>query len=188
MAEFALHVLKLNIISAVVIFLVLGLSVLLKNRFTARWKYVVWLAVAVSLLVPVRLPSDFSLINFKVPGIESSGNEKITAKRITSANADSANVNSSKVNLEDSSTADKKLQDTVVTDKTSADTVLTDEVQSASKSAALSGRHIVPLAAKIFMIVWLAGVVIKLLAEICAYYFSMRSLKRMSLPVNWPKT
>ena len=52
MAEFALHVLKLNIISAVVIFLVLGLSVLLKNRFTARWKYVVWLAVAVSLLVP----------------------------------------------------------------------------------------------------------------------------------------
>ena len=41
MAEFALHVLKLNIISAVVIFLVLGLSVLLKNRFTARWKYVV---------------------------------------------------------------------------------------------------------------------------------------------------
>ena len=40
MAEFALHVLKLNIISAVVIFLVLGLSVLLKNRFTARWKYV----------------------------------------------------------------------------------------------------------------------------------------------------
>ena len=184
MAEFALHVLKLNIISAVVIFLVLGLSVLLKNRFTARWKYVVWLAVAVSLLVPARLPSDFSLINFKVPGIESSGNEKITAKRITSANADSANVNSSKVNLEDSSTADKKLQDTVVTDKTSADTVLTDEVQSASKSAALFGRHIVPLAAKIFMIVWLAGVVIKLLAEICAYYFSMRSLKRMSLPVN----
>ena len=184
MAEFALHILKLNIISAVVIFLVLGLSVLLKNRFTARWKYVVWLAVAVSLLVPARLPSDFSLINFKVPGIESSGNEKITAKRITSANADSANVNSSKVNLEDSSTADKKLQDTVVTDKTSADTVLTDEVQSASKSAALFGRHIVPLAAKIFMIVWLAGVVIKLLAEICAYYFSMRSLKRMSLPVN----
>lgn len=184
MAEFALHVLKLNIISAVVIFLVLGLSVLLKNRFTARWKYVVWLAVAVSLLVPVRLPSDFSLINFKVPGIESSGNEKITAKRITSANADSANVNSPKVNSEDSSTADKKLQDTVVTDKTSADTVLTDEVQSASKSAALSGRHIVPLAAKIFMIVWLAGVIIKLLAEICAYYFSMRSLKRMSFPVN----
>ena len=32
MAEFALHILKLNIISAVVIFLVLGLSVLLKNR------------------------------------------------------------------------------------------------------------------------------------------------------------
>ena len=184
MAEFALHVLKLNIISAVVIFLVLGLSVLLKNRFTARWKYVVWLAVAVSLLVPARLPSDFSLINFKVPGIESSGNEKITAKRIISADADSANVNSSKVNSEDSSTADSKMQDTAVTGKASTGAVLKDEVQSDSASASLSGRHIVPLAAKIFMIVWLAGAVIKLLAEICAYCFSMRSLKRMSLPVN----
>lgn len=184
MAEFALHILKLNIISAVVIFLVLGLSVLLKNRFTARWKYVVWLAVAVSLLVPARLPSNFSLINFKVPGIESSGNEKITAKRIISADADSANVNSSKVNSEDSSTADSKMQDTAVTGKAFTGAVLKDEVQSDSASASLSGRHIVPLAAKIFMIVWLAGAVIKLLAEICAYCFSMRSLKRMSLPVN----
>ena len=184
MAEFALHILKLNIISAVVIFLVLGLSVLLKNRFTARWKYVVWLAVAMSLLVPARLPSNFSLINFKVPGIESSGNEKITAKRIISADADSANVNSSKVNSEDSSTADSKMQDTAVTGKAFTGAVLKDEVQSDSASASLSGRHIVPLAAKIFMIVWLAGAVIKLLAEICAYYFSMRSLKRMSLPVN----
>ena len=184
MAEFALHILKLNIISAVVIFLVLGLSVLLKNRFTARWKYVVWLAVAMSLLVPARLPSNFSLINFKVPGTESSGNEKITAKRIISADADSANVNSSKVNSEDSSTADSKMQDTAVTGKASTGAVLKDEVQSDSASASLSGRHIVPLAAKIFMIVWLAGAVIKLLAEICAYCFSMRSLKRMSLPVN----
>lgn len=184
MAEFALHILKLNIISAVVIFLVLGLSVLLKNRFTARWKYVVWLAVAMSLLVPARLPSNFSLINFKVPGTESSGNEKITAKRIISADADSANVNSSKVNSEDSSTADSKMQDTAVTGKAFTGAVLKDEVQSDSASASLSGRHIVPLAAKIFMIVWLAGAVIKLLAEICAYCFSMRSLKRMSLPVN----
>lgn len=144
----------------------------------------VWLAVAMSLLVPARLPSNFSLINFKVPGTESSGNEKITAKRIISADADSANVNSSKVNSEDSSTADSKMQDTAVTGKAFTGAVLKDEVQSDSASASLSGRHIVPLAAKIFMIVWLAGAVIKLLAEICAYCFSMRSLKRMSLPVN----
>lgn len=137
-----------------------------------------------SLLVPARLPSNFSLINFKVPGTESSGNEKITAKRIISADADSANVNSSKVNSEDSSTADSKMQDTAVTGKASTGAVLKDEVQSDSASASLSGRHIVPLATKIFMIVWLAGAVIKLLAEICAYCFSMRSLKRMSLPVN----
>lgn len=184
MAEFALHILKLNIISAVVIFLVMGLSVLLKNRFTARWKYVVWLAVAVSLLFPVRLPSDFSLINFRVPGIESSGNEKITAGKANLENADSANENSAEINSEDNNPADTKLQDMAVTGKASADAALTKKVQSGSASAILSDRHIVPLSAKIFLIVWLAGAVIKLLAEICAYCFSMRSLKRMSLPVN----
>ena len=187
MAEFALHVLKLNIISAVVIFLVLGLSALLKNRFTARWKYVVWLAVAVSLLAPVRLPSDFSLVNFRVPGIESSGNEKITAGKTNLENVDSANVNPAEINLADNSTnstADTKLQDMNVTGKASADTVLTEKVQSGSTSVIVSDRHMVPLAARIFLIVWLAGAVIKLLAEISAYCFSMKSLKRMSLPVN----
>lgn len=184
MAEFALHILKLNIISAVVIFLVLVLSVLLKNRFTARWKYVVWLAVAVSLLVPVRLPSKFSLINFRVPGIESSGNEKITAGKANLENADSVNENPAEINSMDNSTTDTKLQDMDVTGKASADAVLAEKVQSGSASVTVSDRHMVPLAAKLFLIVWLAGAVIKLLAEICAYCFSMRNLKRMSLPVN----
>lgn len=177
MAEFALHILKLNIISAVIIFLVLGLAVVLKNRFTARWKYVVWFAVAVSLLIPVRLPSDISLINFRVPGIESSGNEIIAAKQTNLLDADSAKINSA-----DKADEDTKSQNMAMTNKTSADAVLTDQTHYRGTSVALSGGHIVPLAAEIFLVVWLTGAVVKLLAELCAYYFSMKNLKRMSIP------
>lgn len=177
MAEFALHILKLNIISAVIIFLVMGLAVVLKNRFTARWKYVVWFAVAVSLLIPVRLPSDISLINFRVPGIESSGNEITAAKQTSLLDADSAKINSA-----DKADEDTKSQNMIVTNKTSADAVLTDQTYYRGTSVALSGGHIVPLAAEIFLVVWLAGAVVKLLAELCAYYFSMKNLKRMSIP------
>ena len=177
MAEFALHILKLNIISAVIIFLVLGLAVVLKNRFTARWKYVVWFAVAVSLLIPVRLPSDISLIKFRVPGIKNSGNEIIAAKQTNLLDANSAKVNSA-----DKADEDTKSQNMTVINKTSADVVLTDQTYYRAKSVALSGGHIVPLAAEIFLVVWLAGAVVKLLAELCAYYFSMKNLKRMSIP------
>lgn len=177
MAEFALHILKLNIISAVIIFLVLGLAVVLKNRFTARWKYVVWFAVAVSLLIPVRLPSDISLINFRVPGIESSGNEITAAKQTNLLDAGSAKINSA-----DKADEDTKSQNMAMTNKTSADAVLTDQTHYRGTSVALSGGHIVPLAAEIFLVVWLAGAVVKLLAELCAYYFSMKNLKQMSIP------
>ena len=177
MAEFALHILKLNIISAVIIFLVLGLAVVLKNRFTARWRYVVWFAVAVSLLIPVRLPSDISLINFRVPGIESSGSEITAAKQTNLLDAGSAKINSA-----DKADEDTKSQNMAMTNKTSADAVLTDQTHYRGTSVALSGGHIVPLAAEIFLVVWLAGAVVKLLAELCAYYFSMKNLKRMSIP------
>lgn len=177
MAEFALHILKLNIISAVIIFLVLGLAVVLKNRFTARWKYVVWFTVAVSLLIPVRLPSDISLINFRVTGIESSGNEITAAKQTSLLDAGSAKINSA-----DKADEDTKSQNMAMTNKTSADAVLTDQTHYRGTSVALSGGHIVPLAAEIFLVVWLAGAVVKLLAELCAYYFSMKNLKRMSIP------
>ena len=52
MEVFVLHILKLNIIAAVVILLVKVLAALLKGKVSARWKYVIWLIVAVSLTVP----------------------------------------------------------------------------------------------------------------------------------------
>ena len=67
MEVFVLHILKLNIIAAVVILLVKVLAALLKGKVSARWKYVIWLIVAVSLTVPLQLPADLSVVTFNVP-------------------------------------------------------------------------------------------------------------------------
>ena len=52
MEVFVLHILKLNIIAAVVILLVRVLAILFKGRVSARWKYFIWLLLAVTLCVP----------------------------------------------------------------------------------------------------------------------------------------
>ena len=61
-----LHILKLNVIAAVVILLVKVLATLFKGRVSARWKYLIWLLITISLCVPVRLPANLALVDFKV--------------------------------------------------------------------------------------------------------------------------
>ena len=63
---FILHILKLNVIAAVVILLVKVLATLFKGRVSARWKYLIWLLITISLCVPVRLPANLALVDFKV--------------------------------------------------------------------------------------------------------------------------
>jgi bla regulator protein blaR1 len=66
MEIFVLHILKLNIIAAVIILLVKLLAILFKGQVSARWKYIIWLLITVSLCIPVRLPANFTLVDFKV--------------------------------------------------------------------------------------------------------------------------
>ena len=80
MEVFILHILKLNIIAAVVILLVKVLATLFKGRVSARWKYLIWLLITISLCVPVRLPANLALVDFKVlrSSQQNTQNPKIT--------------------------------------------------------------------------------------------------------------
>ena len=77
-----LHILKLNIIAAVVILLVKVLATLFKGRVSARWKYFIWLLITISLCVPVRLPENLALVDFKVlrSSQQNTQNPKITTR------------------------------------------------------------------------------------------------------------
>ena len=88
MEVFVLHILKLNIIAAIVILLVKLLARPLKNKVSARWKYFIWMFVVLSLLIPIRLPAAFSIVDFKVQQsvTESGGQRKGQTAKVGNCN------------------------------------------------------------------------------------------------------
>lgn len=57
MAEYMFHILKMNVIAAVMIIVALITARLTKRKYSSKWKYHLWLAVMLFLLVPVNFSS-----------------------------------------------------------------------------------------------------------------------------------
>ena len=170
MEVFVLHILKLNIIAAVVILLVKVLAALLKGKVSAGWKYVIWLIVAVSLAVPLQLPADLSVVTFNVPQYRTYDRQNLNPNGST---AGTENQGNRLQNLENMQSLKKNTQNN--TENTSQKvTVMRD-----------SGRWM-GIAAVIFTAVWLVVAILKLAGEFLAYYLSMKNLERMSLLVSDP--
>ena len=170
MEVFVLHILKLNIIAAVVILLVKVLAALLKGKVSARWKYVIWLIVAVSLTVPLQLPADLSVVTFNVPQYRAYDRQNL-------------NPNGSMVGTENQGNRLQNLENMQSLNKNTQDS----SENSSQKVPVMrdSGRWM-GIAAVIFTAVWLVVAILKLAGEFLAYYLSMKNLERMSLLVSDP--
>ena len=168
MGVLVLHILKLNIIAAVTILLVKLLAVPLKGRVSARWKYFTWLFVAVSLLIPVRVPGSISLFDLQ---LKKSSPDRIAVqeKDISAAVPENGqyilqqeSVYPEKRNEQDQDFSRQKVHTVYETGKW------------------------MEMAAGIFVAVWFIVAVLKLMGEFLAYYLSIKNLERMSLPVSDP--
>ena len=170
MEVFVLHILKLNIIAAVVILLVKVLAALLKGKVSARWKYVIWLIVAVSLTVPLQLPEDLSVATFNVPQYRTYDRQNL-------------NPNGSMVGTENQGNRLQNLENMQSLNKNTQNS----SENSSQKVPVMpdSGRWM-GIAAVIFTAVWLVVAILKLAGEFLAYYLSMKELERMSLLVSDP--
>ena len=159
MEVFVLHILKLNIIAAIVILLVKLLARPLKNKVSARWKYFIWMFVVLSLLIPIRLPAAFSIVDFKVQQsvTESGGQRKVqTAKVSDTAQPVSENTqNFAGVSIQ--------------------------KPPAIHENGKWTG-----IAAGIFLTVWVIVAILKMAGEFVAYCLSVKNLERMSLPVSDP--
>ena len=60
MTAFMLHIIKRNVIAAVVILLVGIVAAVTKGKYTSRWKYDMWLIISLFLLFPVNIFRDES--------------------------------------------------------------------------------------------------------------------------------
>ena len=167
MEFFVLHILKLNIIAASVILLVRLLAVLFKGRVSARWKYFIWLLITVSLCIPVRLPVNLTLVDFKVQRNiqQNEQNPKTTDYTVRPGE------NQQKMETISSVNNSMKSQ---------------FEVPEQKEFVVYTTGKWMETVAVIFVSVWLSVAVLKLAGELLAYYLSMRNLRRMSLPVNDP--
>ena len=179
MEVFVLHILKLNIIAAIVILLVKTLAVSFKSRFSARWKYVIWLLVAISLLVPVRLTTSFSVVDLKVQGY-SAENAESALERMKKGMPAAGNEKDQRMTAGENAGQNNGQQ-------VRSPQAMQDESTNAQNAFAVRGAgRWMQIAAVIFLAVWLIVAVLKLAGEILAYYLSMRNLERMSLPVSDP--
>ena len=160
-----LHILKLNIIAAIVILLVKVLATLFKGRVSARWKYFIWLLITISLCVPVRLPANLALVDFKV-------------LRSSQQNTQSPKITDYAVRPEES----QKITENV--SSASKDMKNLTEIPEQKRTVRYESDKWLGIVAVIFVAVWLSVAVLKLTGELLAYYFSIRNLERMSLQVS----
>lgn len=166
MEVFILHILKLNIIAAVVILLVKVLATLFKGRVSARWKYLIWLLITISLCVPVRLPANLALVDFKV-------------LRSSQQNTQNPKITDYVVRPEES----QKITENV--SSASNDMKNLTEIPEQKRTVRYESDKWLGIVALIFAAVWLSVAVLKLTGELLAYYFSIRNLERMSLQVSF---
>lgn len=172
MEVFVLHILKLNIIAAITILLVKLLADVFKGRVSARWKYVIWLFVAVSLLIPVQFPEKFSLVDVKVQSYRAQGTESMTDRM--EGHTETATEKSGM------DTAGQDNEQQIHSLQTMQDGNANGQRSFAVHTSGRWGQ----ITAGIFLAVWLIVAALKLAGEFLAYYLSMRNLERMSLPVS----
>ena len=167
MEVFVLHILKLNIIAAVVILLVKVLATLSKGQVSARWKYFIWLLIAVSLCVPVRLPANLALVNFKVQRSSQQDPQELKTTDHAVRSGES-----------------QKITETVSSSNSNRKSMT--EIPEQKRTVMWESDKWMRSGAVIFCSVWMSVAVLKMAGELLAYYLSMKKLERMSLPVSNP--
>ena len=135
------------------------------GRVSARWKYFIWLLITISLCVPMRLPANLALVDFKV-------------LRSSQQNTQNPKITDYAVRPEES----QKITETV--SSASNDMKNLTEIPEQKRTVRYESDKWLGIVAVIFVAVWLSVAVLKLTGELLAYYFSIRNLERMSLQVS----
>ena len=167
MEVFVLHILKLNMIAAVVILLVRVLAILFKGRVSARWKYFIWLLLAVTLCVPVHLPANLALVDVKI--------QNNSQRDVQEPETENHTVRSGK---------GQKITETVSSSNSNRKSMT--EILEQKRTLMWESDKWMEIVTVIFVTVWLSVAALKLAGELLAYYLSMKKLERMSLPVSDP--
>lgn len=187
MGNLVINVLKVNILAGIFIYLVVLVSYVVQRRYSARWRYVMWLLISLFLLFPVNPFSNKALIQLEIPQRETSDtwnqgreNTERTGEGIQytdaagggGTNPAAANAEMNGVNMADPGAAGLDPGDLSAAPQGSKDTV--------RKLFAWNVRDVL----NGIFIIWMSGIVCVMIFRAASYQFMMRKLKRWAFYIR----
>ena len=162
MADFLLYVFKLNVLAALLIVLVFGVSRFLSKKYSVWWRSWIWLAVSLVLLVPVQIPDYWNVIHIQIP-------QQVTEERVPAVKEE--------VRVQGQEAAGE----TLPTENSLAASESTDLLENTSQFREQGIQ--MPSVYQMLAVVWLAAAVLYGLYKLLGSYIVQRELKRWSMPV-----
>lgn len=162
MAGFLLYVFKLNVLAALLIVLVFGVSRFLSKKYSVWWRSWIWLAVSLILLVPVQIPDYWNVIHIQIP-------QQVTEERVPAVREE--------VRVQGQEAAGE----TLPTENSLAASESTDLPENTSQFRE-QGIQMLSVY-QMLAVVWLAAAALYGLYKLLGSYIVQRELKRWSMPV-----
>ena len=162
MADFLLYVFKLNVLAALLIVLVFGVSKFLSKKYSVWWRSWIWLAVSLVLLVPVQIPDYWNVIHIQIP-------QQVTEERVPAVREE--------VRVQGQEAAGE----TLPTENSLAASESTDLLENTSQFRE-QGIQMLSVY-QMLAVVWLAAAALYGLYKLLGSYIVQRELKRWSMPV-----
>ena len=162
MAGFLLYVFKLNVLAALLIVLVFGVSRFLSKKYSVWWRSWIWLAVSLALLVPVQIPDYWNVIHIQIP-------QQVTEERVPAVREE--------VRVQGQEAAGE----TLPTENSLAASESTDLLENTSQFREQGIQ--MPSVYQMLAVVWMAVAALYGLYKLLGSYIVQRELKRWSMPV-----
>lgn len=186
MEQLAFHIIKTNVIAALFIILVQVLARFIKGKYSSMWKYFMWLAISVFLLVPVNPLNSMSALQLEIrpPAAYapySSGKPgSVLDEADQTGTSDASAPNSEAVYAPYTPAADSKAVSSPVTSTSdhSGSKQARRNVTLASSKISLYGFL------QFFSVIWIAGIVVLTLYKTLLYRISLGHLMRWSMPAK----
>lgn len=183
MADFLLYILKINLLAAAVILLTAMVSGNLARKYSVRWKYRIWLALAILLLLPMHVPDSWNVVEIHVPAVFSIKTQQSDLPQETGM-AESADPETAGTQQEVLLSPDTVETSQAAVQQRSPENRNTGNTETASVSARwISMEH----AAKLAAAIWAAGALFLGVKKALETHFAGKALRRWNMP-NWNRS
>lgn len=183
MADFLLYILKINLLAAAVILLTAMVSRNLAQKYSVRWKYRIWLALAILLLLPMHVPDSWNVVEIHVPAVFSIKTQQSNLPKVTGM-AESAEPETAGTQQDVLQSSDTGETSQAAVQQQSPENRNTGISETASASVRrISMEH----AAKLAAAIWAAGVLFLGVKKALETHFAGKALRRWNMP-NWNRS